>query len=295
MKKIITTIAASLLMCGVLAGCNSGEGESGGTTTPTEPDVVSMSALGYDSVASLDALKAKYQETKKAPITLSYSTLEATEEVRGNVVVSLTWTSKGYFNPQNKQFTFGGNVESFLYDYINVNLMDFAEKEGKWYQYGYTSINSTSDKPYCIVEKTMSEITIYEYDETGHVAFLKFEPVKNTVKSLKISPADECEMTKETIGGHIEYQISKYVGYGDQFLLSKSHLEQPITTIKKNVFKDISISKVYFLGTEAEFNTINVEEGNDSFEAATKYFYSESAPTEEGNFFHFVNGEVVIY
>ena len=294
MKKIITTIAASLLMCGVLTGCG-GEGESGGTTTPTEPDVVSMSALGYQSVTSLDALKALYQENKKAPITLSYSTVEATEEPHGDVIASLKWTSKGYFNPQNRQFTFQGNVETFLYDYINVSLVDFTEKAGLWYQYGYTETKSTEEKPYCIVEKTLSEITIYEYDETGHVTYLQFSPTKNNVKSLKISPAAEYAMTKETIGGHIEYQISDYVGYADQFLLSKSHLEQPITKIKKNVFKDISISKVYFLGTEAEFNTITVEEGNDSFEAATKYFYSESAPTEEGNFFHFVNGEVVVY
>ena len=49
------------------------------------------------------------------------------------------------------------------------------------------------------------------------------------------------------------------------------------------------------MGTEAEFAAINVDEGNDCIGAATKYYYSENTPETEGNFFHFVNGEFVIY
>ena len=35
--------------------------------------------------------------------------------------------------------------------------------------------------------------------------------------------------------------------------------------------------------------------GNEYFESATKYFYSEEAPTEEGNYWHYVDGVETIW
>jgi uncharacterized repeat protein (TIGR02543 family) len=56
------------------------------------------------------------------------------------------------------------------------------------------------------------------------------------------------------------------------------------------------LSKVYFDGSEEDWNLINISsDENSDFTDATRYYYSETEPTEEGNFWHWVDGEVVIW
>ena len=56
-----------------------------------------------------------------------------------------------------------------------------------------------------------------------------------------------------------------------------------------------SLTKVYYNGTAAEWSHIYIGSNNYSLTNATRYYYSESEPTEEGNFWHWVNGEVVVW
>jgi hypothetical protein len=51
------------------------------------------------------------------------------------------------------------------------------------------------------------------------------------------------------------------------------------------------LNKVYFKGTETVWNTfVNIESPSGGYlETATKYFYSDTLPTAEGKFWHFVN------
>ena len=76
-------------------------------------------------------------------------------------------------------------------------------------------------------------------------------------------------------------------------------LPNTITTIKTNAFRLCdSLSAVYFKGTKAEWDAIAItENGNSTLtsEATTKYFYSEDAPTVEGNYWHYVEGVITIW
>ncbi len=54
-----------------------------------------------------------------------------------------------------------------------------------------------------------------------------------------------------------------------------------------------NLAEVYYNGTESEWNEIAiVDNGNDSLISATRYYYSEKEPTEEGNYWHYVDGVV---
>ncbi len=64
-------------------------------------------------------------------------------------------------------------------------------------------------------------------------------------------------------------------------------------------FYKVTLEKIFYEGTKEQFYKINglYVSGNDTAIAnATKYFYSEEAPTDtENNYWHYVNGEIVIW
>ena len=57
-----------------------------------------------------------------------------------------------------------------------------------------------------------------------------------------------------------------------------------------------SLSEVYYNGTQEDWAKIYVDSsGNDSLKNATRYYYSETHPTTEGNFWHWVDGEPTVW
>ncbi len=50
------------------------------------------------------------------------------------------------------------------------------------------------------------------------------------------------------------------------------------------------LDTVYYTGTAAEWDEISIDHSNDYLTNATRYYYSESEPTEAGNFWHYVDG-----
>ena len=64
-------------------------------------------------------------------------------------------------------------------------------------------------------------------------------------------------------------------------------------------FYKVTLEKIFYEGTKEQFYKINglYVSGNDTaILNATKYFYSEEAPTDtENNYWHYVNGEIVIW
>jgi hypothetical protein len=47
------------------------------------------------------------------------------------------------------------------------------------------------------------------------------------------------------------------------------------------------LNTIYYTGSEEEWNSINISNGNDLLASATIYYYSESAPTADGNYWHY--------
>ena len=70
-----------------------------------------------------------------------------------------------------------------------------------------------------------------------------------------------------------------------------------VTSIGDSVFYDCSsLTEVYYNESAEEWNSIYIDSyGNDPLENATRYYYSENQPCEAGNYWHWVDGEVVVW
>ena len=89
-------------------------------------------------------------------------------------------------------------------------------------------------------------------------------------------------------------------GYGSGCLgrdLSYSSIESivipnSVTLIKSTVFNNTTnLNTIYYAGTEEEWNKITIESDDNIYLLeATRYYYSETAPTESGNYWHYVDG-----
>jgi hypothetical protein len=78
--------------------------------------------------------------------------------------------------------------------------------------------------------------------------------------------------------------------------LEKIIIGKGVTFIAQQAFGNCSnLQKVYYRGTESEWNSIDITDisnGNDYLKNATRYYYSETKPTTEGNYWHYVDGEI---
>ncbi|MBQ9070933.1 MAG: leucine-rich repeat domain-containing protein [Clostridia bacterium] len=70
-----------------------------------------------------------------------------------------------------------------------------------------------------------------------------------------------------------------------------------VTSIGNSAFESCtSLTSVYYNGTAEAWNNIEIGYNNYYLSYATRYYYSESEPTEEGNFWHYdENGEVAVW
>ena len=68
-----------------------------------------------------------------------------------------------------------------------------------------------------------------------------------------------------------------------------------IQNIGYHAFTDCVFDKVFYSGTPAEWNSIDIGEHNDSFQAVTRYYYNEDEPTTSGNYWHYVEGIPTIW
>ena len=61
-----------------------------------------------------------------------------------------------------------------------------------------------------------------------------------------------------------------------------------ITSIEKGAFYNCdSLSSIYYSGTAEDWTKISISFSNGQLTSATRYYYSETEPTEEGNFWHY--------
>jgi hypothetical protein len=84
--------------------------------------------------------------------------------------------------------------------------------------------------------------------------------------------------------------IGAYAFYYSDGLMSVT-IANSVTSIGDGAF-DIcrGLTSVYYTGTEEEWNAIAIRSGNTYLTKATRYYYSETQPTESGNWWHYVDG-----
>ena len=69
-----------------------------------------------------------------------------------------------------------------------------------------------------------------------------------------------------------------------------------VTSIGVSAFEYCnSLTEVYYNGSAEEWNRISIDSYNNPLKNATRYYYSETEPTEAGNYWHWVDGEVVVW
>ena len=67
-----------------------------------------------------------------------------------------------------------------------------------------------------------------------------------------------------------------------------------VTSIGDQTFDGCdSLSKVYYGGTAEDWADISIGYDNSNLTSATRYYYSETPPTDEGNYWHYVDGKIV--
>ena len=70
-----------------------------------------------------------------------------------------------------------------------------------------------------------------------------------------------------------------------------------VTAIGERAFGDCtSLTSVYYKGTASDWNNVTISLNNPYFTSATRYYYSEEAPIEAGDWWHYnEQGEVVVW
>ncbi len=66
--------------------------------------------------------------------------------------------------------------------------------------------------------------------------------------------------------------------------------------IGTNAFGDCKNMKyLFYCGTQAEWDEITFEKADDAVKSVPRYYYSESAPASDGNFWHFADGKPEVW
>ena len=68
-----------------------------------------------------------------------------------------------------------------------------------------------------------------------------------------------------------------------------------VTSIGGYVFNGSRLTDVYYKGTEEEWKKISIDPNNSYLTDAKRYYYSETKPTVDGNWWHYVDGVVTVW
>ncbi len=120
-----------------------------------------------------------------------------------------------------------------------------------------------------------------------------------------ITIPDSVEFIGENAFGDCDSLTSVVIGNGvtlidkDAFSscnnLTSVVISSSVTIIGDRAFESCHDLNVYYTGNESDWNTISIGYDNSALTIAPRYYYSETQPIEEGNFWHWVDGESTVW
>ncbi|MBE5730325.1 MAG: leucine-rich repeat domain-containing protein [Clostridiales bacterium] len=147
----------------------------------------------------------------------------------------------------------------------------------------------------------LKNITIPEsVTSIGNEAFfgcflLKSITIPDSVVSMGNAVFSDCtNLESITIGDSLS-AIKSYSFFGCAKLKSIT-IGDSVVSIGNYAFRDCSsLKSVFYAGTADDWREIVIGINNDDLTSASLYYYSESEPTDEGNYWHYVDGEATVW
>lgn len=104
-----------------------------------------------------------------------------------------------------------------------------------------------------------------------------------------------CKNLKQVSMHESNAQISDYMFYGC-LTLESVILSDSIFKIGDNAFYNcICLQNIFYKGTAASWEYVNIGQNNLSLKNATMYFYAEDKPSSIGNYWHFADGQIAVW
>ena len=120
-----------------------------------------------------------------------------------------------------------------------------------------------------VIPDSVTDIDQEAFSGCDNLAFIS---IGNGVKKISFYAFDNCEKLTAVV-----------IGNG-------------VNIVYQYAFRYCSnLTSVYYTGTADDWNKISIYNENDYLKNATRYYYSETQPTTEGNFWHYVDGQPVAW
>ena len=165
-----------------------------------------------------------------------------------------------------------------------------------------------------IIPSTVTSVGEGAFKESTNVTF----DIQGTITSIGESSFESCSLlTSVKLGEGIE--TIPFMCFFKCTSLTTINIPNGVTTIEENAFDGCTsmltvvipatlttledsafancnaLKTIFFGGTEEQFDAISIADSNEPIERANVYFYSETEPAEEGDFWHYVNGSPTIW
>lgn len=234
--------------------------------------------------------------------------------IDGDITVSASWQKETYKityyldDGQNNSL----NPDSFTVDDIPYTLSD-ATKQGYvfdgWYTKDFaekvekiTDCRNTElyaafraegfvyalseDKTFYVVEK---------YSGTDRVVAVENIYKGKDIKTIGESAFENCEAMQELYLGE-NIQSIGYRAFSGCVALESVVLPASLRNIGQDAFDNCAaLTAVFYEAAEIDWEEIRIDASNQGINNATVYFYCKNKPSVEGNFWHYVQGEPVIW
>ena len=216
----------------------------------------------------------------------------------------------------------GKNVKSIganaFYNCTNlrtINIPDSVEQIGEYAFAGCTSLEynpydnalylGNETNPYIVLIKASDQYieSINIHEDTKFIHSQAFQDCRVlthvTIPNSVISIGDNAFMLCFNLSSVIIGDSVITIGDG-AFRACKSLknviIGKSITYIGYSAFEQCkNITDIYYTGSEKEWSNISIGLYNNELTNATLYYYSETAPTIEGNFWHYVDGVPTVW